>query len=76
MEVMTIRNILIDNLRENKKPHNVSQLAAASKVARPTIVKMKDGDYSGVQFGSIQKVFEALGYEVFVAAKEIAASED
>lgn len=76
MQVMTIRNALIDNLREKRKPYNVAQLAKVSGVARETIRKMEDGDYGNVRFASIEKVFDTLGYDVCVAIKPKAASRN
>lgn len=70
---MTIRNILIDNLRENKQPNTVNQLAQASEVHRVTISKMQNGDYSNVHFESIRRVFAALGYEVDIEVKKLEA---
>lgn len=68
---MTIRNILIDNLRENIEPNTVNQLAKASNVHRVTISKMQNGDYSNVHFESIKRVFNALGYDVDVSVEKI-----
>ena len=70
MKTMTVRDVLINNLRDQREPHNIAQLVRLSGVARETIVKMQKGDYSKVKFESIQKVFNALGYSIKIAVSK------
>jgi len=67
---MTIRNLLIDNLRDQVEPSSINQLAEMSGIHRATISKMQNGDYSKVHYKSIEKVFNALGYQVDLDVKK------
>lgn len=71
MKELTIRGVLGKNFGQGVQPANVSQLVRASGVARETIEKMLDGDYSRVTYSSIVKVWAALGYRVMVGVEKV-----
>lgn len=67
---ITIRDILMDNLKANNHPQTIKDLAEKSGVSWPVIKKMWEGDYTAVRHKSIIDAFDALGCDIQVGIIE------
>ena len=59
--MVTLRQALGENYKTQTIPWNVEQLVRATKVARDSINKMIDGDYSTMRMTTIAKAWLPFG---------------
>lgn len=66
----TIAKELEYNRLHRQRPFNVNQLVGLSGVARETILKIQDGDYSVSNVGTINRVFKVFGLQAIIRIEE------
>ncbi len=65
----TLREALGDNYKKQQRPWNVQQLIEDSGVARESIAKMIDGDYSHMRMVTVNKVWRPFNVTINVVVE-------